>query len=468
MDKRRKCINMKNSLFHFHKETKETTDNMQNQDYKEYEHSDGYQNYGASQNDGDYQSYGPESAESYQESLNGMPPKKTTPKKRKSVRKVAAVTGLALLFGGIAGASFYGVTYLTGLKSPSSGQIAKADIATLQQTSSKSTDTDLTKLVKASMPFVVSIQNLSVEEVQNFFGGTSQQESTSVGTGIIIGENDKELLIVTNAHVVANADSLTVTFNDETSVEANIKGADSDKDLAVVAVPLDSIESSTKSAIKTATLGDSDALQVGEEVVAIGNALGYGQSVTNGIVSAKDREISGYNGTLIQTNAAINPGNSGGALLNTKGEVIGINCAKINDSSVEGMGYAIPVSEVSDIIKNLMNQETKTKVSEEERGSLGIQVRDIDEETAKRYGMPQGVFVSDTTQEDTDSDLQRGMIITAINGTSVAGTSDLQNELSYYRAGQDVKLTVQTADKNGEYTKKEITVTLVKAQTSNQ
>ena len=444
MDKRRKCINMKNSLFHFHKETKETTDNMQNQDYKEYEHSDGYQNYGASQNDGDYQSYGQESAESYQESLNGMPPKKTTPKKRKSVRKVAAV------------------------KSPSSGQIAKADIATLQQTSSKSTDTDLTKLVKASMPFVVSIQNLSVEEVQNFFGGTSQQESTSVGTGIIIGENDKELLIVTNAHVVANADSLTVTFNDETSVEANIKGADSDKDLAVVAVPLDSIESSTKSAIKTATLGDSDALQVGEEVVAIGNALGYGQSVTNGIVSAKDREISGYNGTLIQTNAAINPGNSGGALLNTKGEVIGINCAKINDSSVEGMGYAIPVSEVSDIIKNLMNQETKTKVSEEERGSLGIQVRDIDEETAKRYGMPQGVFVSDTTQEDTDSDLQRGMIITAINGTSVAGTSDLQNELSYYRAGQDVKLTVQTADKNGEYTKKEITVTLVKAQTSNQ
>ena len=211
---------MKNSLFHFHKETKETTDNMQNQDYKEYEHSDGYQNYGASQNDGDYQSYGQESAESYQESLNGMPPKKTTPKKRKSVRKVAAVTGLALLFGGIAGASFYGVTYLTGLKSPSSGQIAKADIATLQQTSSKSTDTDLTKLVKASMPFVVSIQNLSVEEVQNFFGGTSQQESTSVGTGIIIGENDKELLIVTNAHVVANADSLTVTFNDETSVEA--------------------------------------------------------------------------------------------------------------------------------------------------------------------------------------------------------------------------------------------------------
>ncbi len=167
----------------------------------------------------------------------------------------------------------------------------------------------------------------------------------------------------------------------------------------------------------------------------------------------KTGEITGYNGTLIQTNAAINPGNSGGALLNTKGEVIGINCAKINDSSVEGMGYAIPFSEVSDIIKNLMNQETKTKVSEEERGSLGIQVRDIDEETAKRYGMPQGVFVSDTTQRHR-FDLQKGMIITAINGTSVAETSDLQNELSYYRAGQDVKLTVQTADKNGEYTKK--------------
>src|SRR5699024_9671835 len=185
----------------------------------------------------------------------------------------------------------------------------------------------------------------------------------------------------------------------------------------------DSISSDTKSAIKTATLGDSDALQVGEEVIAIGNALGYGQSVTNGIVSAKDREISGYDGTLIQTNAAINPGNSGGALLSTKGEVIGINCAKISDSSVEGMGYAIPVSEVSDIIQNLMNQQTKTRVSEEEQGSLGVQVMDIDETTAERYGMPQGVYITGLTQDNTDSDLQRRYIITALNGTSITDTN---------------------------------------------
>lgn len=372
------------------------------------------------------------------------------------------------MFGGVAGASFYGVNYLTGGNTGSSNQIATADTASLTQVSSGTADTDLTDLVQSSMPFVVSIQNMSVEEVQNFFGGTSQQESTSVGSGIIIGENDNELLIVTNAHVVNNANTLTVTFNDDTSLEANIKGSDSNRDVAVVAVPLKSISSDTKNAIKIATLGDSSALQVGEEVVAIGDALGYGQSVTNGIVSAKDREISGYDGTLIQTNAAINPGNSGGALLNMKGEVIGINCAKISDSSVEGMGYAIPVSEVSDIIQNLMNQETKTKVSEAERGSLGIQVMDIDESTSQRYGMPEGVYISGFTQDNTDSDLQKGYIITAINGTTVSSTSELQNELEYYKAGEDVKLTVQYADKNGEYASKDITVTLVSSQSTNQ
>lgn len=387
---------MKKQFFNFHKNTEENKDNMTNDQSQGYE---GYQNYR-----NDYQqNYQQDSFYPYGQQTPEQDPHKKSPKKRKGVKTVAAVTGLAVLFGGIAGGAFYGVNYLVGGSGSSSNQIARADTASLTQVSSGTTDTDLTDLVKASMPFVVSIQNMSVEEVQNFFGGTSQQESTSVGSGIIIGENDTELLIVTNAHVVENANTLTVTFNDNTSLEANIKGSDSDKDLAVVAVPLDSISSDTKSAIKTATLGDSDALQVGEEVIAIGNALGYGQSVTNGIVSAKDREISGYDGTLIQTNAAINPGNSGGALLNTKGEVIGINCAKISDSSVEGMGYAIPVSEVSDIIQNLMNQQTKTRVSEEEQGSLGVQVMDIDETTAERYGMPQGVYITGLTQDNTDS-----------------------------------------------------------------
>lgn len=448
---------MKKQFFNFHKDTEENRNNMSNEQSQGYE---GYQNYG-----NDYQqNHQQDSFYPYGQQTPEQNPHKKSPKKRKGVKTVAAVAGLAVLFGGIAGGAFYGVNYLAVGSSSSSNQIAQADTASLTQVSSGTTNTDLTDLVKASMPFVVSIQNMSVEEVQDFFGGTSQQEATSVGSGIIIGENDTELLIVTNAHVVENADTLTVTFNDDTSLEANIKGSNSDKDLAVVAVPLDSISSDTKSAIKTATLGDSDALQVGEEVVAIGNALGYGQSVTNGIVSAKDREISGYNGTLIQTNAAINPGNSGGALLNTKGEVIGINCAKISDSSVEGMGYAIPVSEVSDIIQELMNQETKTKVSEEEQGSLGIQVMDIDETTAERYGMPQGVYITGLTQNDTDSDLQRGYIITALNGTSITDTSDLQNELGYYRAGEDVTLTVQSAGTNGEYTSQDITVTLVSSQ----
>nr|WP_294465348.1 trypsin-like peptidase domain-containing protein [uncultured Sellimonas sp.] len=440
---------MKKHFFNFHKDTKETMNSQKTQG------TEGYTNY---QQDAFYP---------YSQHPQGTDPNKKPSKKRKGVKTVAAVAGLAVLFGGVAGGAFYGITYLTGGTGSSSGQIAKADTASLTQVSTGTADTDLTDLVKSSMPFVVSIQNMSVEEVQNFFGGTSQQNSESVGSGIIIGENDSELLIVTNAHVINNADTLTVTFNDNTSLEANIKGSDSEKDLAVVAVPLDSISSDTKSAIKTATLGNSDELQVGEEVVAIGNALGYGQSVTNGIVSAKDREIDGYNGTLIQTNAAINPGNSGGALLNMKGEVIGINCAKISDSSVEGMGYAIPVSEVSDVIQNLMNQETKTKVSESERGSLGVQVMDIDETTAERYGMPQGVYISGLTQDNTDSDLQRGYIITAINGTAVTDTDDLKNELGYYRAGQDVTLTVEYPDNNGEYSSHDITVTLVSSQ-SNQ
>lgn len=399
---------------------------------------------------------------------SGLVPAKPRKKNRKGLKAVAAVSGCAVLFGLIGGPTFQGVQYFTGNTISLANPIDKSDKAELQQVSDSGTvETDLTKLVKESMPFVVAIQNMTVEEVRDYFGGVQQQKQESVGSGIIIGQNDTELLIISNNHVVEGADTLTVTFNNEKSVEANIKGRDPEKDLAIVAVPLDKISSDTKSAIKTATLGDSNDLQVGEQVIAIGNALGYGQSVTNGIVSAKDREIDGYNGKLIQTNAAINPGNSGGALLNSKGEVVGINSAKISDSSVEGMGYAIPVSEVSDTIKKLMNQETKTKVNENERGSLGIQVMDIDEETAKAYGMPQGVYVADVTEGNDGNGLEKGYIITAINGTKVQTTNELQNELSYHKVGEKVTLTVQYPAEKAQYKEKDVTVTLIE-NTTNQ
>lgn len=389
-------------------------------------------------------------------------------KGNKKWKTAVAVTGFAVLFGVVGGATFQGVNYI-GNKITGENQIAQTDTSGILQVSdSGTTETDLTKLVKESMPFVVSIQNMSVEEVQNFFGGTQEQQEESAGSGIIIGEQNNELLIITNYHVIEGADTLTVTFTDEKSVDVNVKGTDADRDLAVVAASLDDIDSDTKTAIKTATLGSSDDLQVGEEVVAIGNALGYGQSVTNGIVSAKDREIDGYNGKLIQTNAAINPGNSGGALLNSKGEVVGINCAKINDESVEGMGYAIPISDVSDIIKNLMSQETKEKVDQSERGSLGIQVMDIDSSTAEQYQMPEGIYVRGFTEgsKAEDAGLKKGYIITAIDGTGVTSANELESELSYHKAGDTVTLTVKYPDEGGKYEEKEIKVTLINS--SNQ
>ena len=448
---------MKKQFFNFHKNTEENKDNMTNDQSQGYE---GYQNYR-----NDYQqNYQQDSFYPYGQQTPEQDPHKKSPKKRKGVKTVAAVTGLAVLFGGIAGGAFYGVNYLVGGSGSSSNQIAQADTASLTQVSSGTTDTDLTDLVKASMPFVVSIQNMSVEEVQNFFGGTSQQESTSVGSGIIIGENDTELLIVTNAHVVENANTLTVTFNDDTSLEANIKGSDSDKDLAVVAVPLDSISSDTKSAIKTATLGDSDALQVGEEVIAIGNALGYGQSVTNGIVSAKDREIEmeGFDSKLIQTNAAINPGNSGGALLNIRGEVIGINTVKVHASAVEGMGYAIPISDVTDIITGLMNKETRTQVPEAQRGYIGIEGTNVDSQSSEQFGMPEGVYVSRVMENGgaEKAGITKGCIITGIEGSGINNMESLQEQLSYYRIGETVTLTVQFPAGQGEYNEKEVDVTL--------
>lgn len=325
------------------------------------------------------------------------------------------------------------------------------------------------------MPSVVSITNLSVQEVQSFFGGRYQQEMESAGTGIIVSQTDDELLIVTNHHVIQGSETLTVTFNDESSVEAGVKGSDAAHDVAVIAVPKDQISDETMKAISVATLGDSTQLKVGEPAIAIGNALGYGQSVTVGVISAVDRELAskdestGQIGSavkMIQTDAAINAGNSGGALINVSGEVIGINSSKLAGTQIEGMGYAIPISDVSDIIDNLMNQRTKRKVAEAQQGILGIRGYDVTTEISQKYQMPLGVFVYETVPGGgaEQAGITQGNIITGINGSSVSSYDELQKELTYYAVGDTVTVTVQIPENNGEYTEKQVEVTLGEQQ----
>ena len=424
--------------------------------------------------DNQYNYYRPDSDENRgagnQQGFGAGPQKdpKTSKPKKGYMKKVALVVGAAVLFGAVGGVTMQGTSYLTGKllgKNTKSTVGTTKTVSNAKLTTSTSTVTsDVSDIVENTLPSIVSITNMSVQEVQNFFGGISQQESESAGSGIIISQNDSELLVVTNNHVVEGSDTLTVTFNDGNSVEAQIKGTDSARDLAVVAVPLYKISDDTMNAIKVATLGDSDSLKVGEPAIAIGNALGYGQSVTTGIVSATGRTIDGFDGEYIQTDAAINPGNSGGALLNANGEVIGINSAKINSSAVEGMGFAIPISDASDVIQNLMNKETRSKVSDEERGYLGIKGYDVSEEGAQMYNMPTGVYVKEVMSGggSEKAGLTKGSIITGFEGSSISGMSSLQEQLQYYKAGEEVTLTVQIPDKNGEYTEKDIKVTLGK------
>lgn len=396
------------------------------------------------------------------------------PKKKhgKGASRWAKVVCTGLVFGVVASAAFQTSNIVAGKvlgTTQTTNKTAKttttANSAKLTTSSNSSSGTaNVTEVAKNAMPSIVSITNMSVQEVQNFFGGTQKQKSESAGSGIIVGQNDSELLIVTNNHVVEGSSTLTVTFIDEESVEADIKGTDSDKDLAVVAVPLSKIKDSTMNKIAVATLGDSDKTQVGDQVIAIGNALGYGQSVTTGIVSAKERTMDSYDGKLLQTDAAINPGNSGGALLNANGEVIGINSAKIATETVEGIGYAIPVSDVSDLITNLMNQKTKTKVAESERGYIGIKGVDVTSDSAQMYNMPTGVYVSEVISGGgaEKAGITKGAVITGIEGTTVDGMDALQEQLQYYKAGEKVKITVQPQSKNGEYEKKDVEVTLGK------
>lgn len=393
--------------------------------------------------------------------------------------RIAGVTAAAVLFGTVAGGTMFAVNttgeYLKGQYITIGQTETQAQVKVAQSDDGDSStpagapvtsaiQTDVSSIVEKAMPSVVAINNTMVMQQQTWFGPSQTVEVPSSGSGIIVGQNDEELLIVTNNHVVEDSKELTVTFIDNQQVTAAIKGTDSETDLAVIAIPLKDIPSDTMSQIKVATLGDSDALKVGQGVVAIGNALGYGQSVTVGYVSALNREVKAEDQTtrtLLQTDAAINPGNSGGALLNMKGEVIGINAAKYSSTEVEGMGYAIPISQAQDIINELMNKKTRVAVDENEQGYLGIQGQNIDETAASMYGMPRGIYVYKIVENSaaSQSDLREKDIITKFDGQTVRTMADLKDMLTYYKGGDTVNLTVQSLE-NGQYVQRSVEITL--------
>ena len=419
--------------------------------------------------------------------------KKNPKNSKKLAKKIGAITLSAVLFGSVAAGSFQAVNYFSPFSKTtgSSGSTTSnnsSSTSLLKTTavsgSSNTGSLDVSDITTSAMPSIVAITNKSVQEVQDYFsqfgfggqGQTQTQETESQGSGIIIGKNDSELLMVTNNHVVEGADTLSVCFIDNQVYEAAIKGTDPENDLAVIAVPLDSISDDTMSQIAVASIGDSDSLKVGEQVVAIGNALGYGQSVTTGIVSAVNRTLSSdssdtqdsnsssddsSSATYIQTDAAINPGNSGGALLNMNGEVIGINSAKLASTEVEGMGYAIPISRVSDIIDDLMNQTTRTKVDSDKQGTIGIKGINVTSDVQEKYGLPEGIYVSEVTSGSAadKAGITSGSVITKFDGKSVNDIESLQDLLQYYEAGETVELTLQVPDSDS-YKEKTISITL--------
>lgn len=400
-------------------------------------------------------------------------------KKGSMAVKVAGVTAAALLFGTVAGGTMFAVNTVGELvKGRYTTESTSEPVTVAQAETSGNTgsggnggvpvtaaiQTDVSAIVEKAMPSVVAINNTMLLQHQTWFGPSQTIEVPSSGSGIIVGQNDEELLIVTNNHVVEDSRELTVTFIDNEPVTAAIKGTDSDSDLAVIAVKLSDIPAETMSRIKVAVMGDSDALKVGQGVIAIGNALGYGQSVTVGYVSALDREVHAEDDTtrhLLQTDAAINPGNSGGALLNMNGEVIGINAAKYSSTEVEGMGYAIPISQAQDIINELMNKKTRVAVDERKQGYLGIQGQNIDETAAAMYGMPRGIYVYKITEDSaaSRSTLREKDIITKFDGQTVRTMEDLKEMLTYYEGGDTVNLTVQSLE-NGEYVERTVEITL--------
>lgn len=398
-------------------------------------------------------------------------------KKSGFAKKAAKLVGGALIFGVIAGVSFQGIHYInTHFNKENVTLDSNVDesenvlsqnantIAVTTSTNISDTSNIVSQVAKNVMPSIVSI-NCSAFSTEEFFGRVYQQPVEGSGSGIIIGQNNEELLIVTNNHVVSGKDAKVevifgVESDEQETVTATIKGTDAGNDLAVISVKLSDLSDDMKNNIRIATLGNSDDLQVGEMSIAIGNALGYGQSVTVGYISAKNREISIEDATmtLIQTDAAINPGNSGGALLNAAGEVIGINSAKLSSTEVEGIGYAIPISEAIPIITELMNRE---ELSEEEQGYLGIIPSDVPEAYTEIYQMPRGVFIKEITEDSPaqKAGLKEGMIITAIDGRTLENVEDLQEILTYKSAGTMVKVTVKILE-NGEYVEQFYDVTL--------
>ena len=408
---------------------------------------------------------------------------------RKIAKKGLTFSLCAVLAGGLAAGSFEGVNKLAGWSGATTVEAASnKDETTLTYAKSEKKDADasdsksdtgkdtgstakgsldVSEIVSEALPSIVSITTKSVQEVQNYFGmygmygyapQQQEQEVEGSGSGIIVGKNDDELLIATNYHVVEGADTLSVAFTDGNAVEASVKGFDEERDLAVVSVSQDDVEDDTMDAISIANIGSSDDLKVGEQVVAIGNALGYGQSVTTGIVSAKNRRMDSDNNTvtdgsddssdgvnLIQTDAAINPGNSGGALLNMEGEVVGINSAKLASTEVEGMGYAIAISDVTDILQNLMNETSRDKLDDSEHGVLGIKGSSVSSEAVQMYGIPAGVFVKEVTEGGAadKAGLKANSVITEFNGKTVSSIDQLTEYLSYYEPDEEVELTVQ-------------------------
>ncbi len=403
------------------------------------------------------------------------------PKKKKKGgfgKTLAKCLVLALVFGSVSSAAFMGTNYIgrqmfgDAVTTEGDGN-NNAATPTTTVAGSSSDVYDVSDIVTNCMPSVVSITNVGTTEFRTFFG-TYEQESQSSGSGIIIGRNDTEILIVTNNHVVSKANEISVYFNsdgedadEDNVISAKVKGTDPGKDLAVIAVKVSDIPQETLDIIKIATIGDSGMLAVGEPVVAIGNAYGYGLSVTSGIVSALNREVSVesdgmmINNRLIQTDAAINPGNSGGALLNSKGELIGINSVKFISEEVEGMGYAIPISDVETIIGDLMNKVTRDLVEESDRGYLGITGVDVTTDASKNYGMPEGVYINTITEGGAaeKAGLQKGDIITKLDGSRITGYSQLRETLSYYSSGETISITIQRME-NSEYAEKVLEITL--------
>lgn len=440
-----------------------------------------YNAYGSQQNNGynAQQTYNP-----YQQPVGGKKPEKARIRKGGFGATLGKCAAIALVFGLVAGGTFTGVNY-AGSKvlgiTQQSGE-SKADSSDSSKTVQKATSTgsaqdltDVSAITQEAMPSIVAITNTGTVSYQTFWG-TQQQESQSAGSGIIIKQDDKYLYIATNNHVVANAESLTVQFCDNETVSCEVKGTDAADDLAVVKVALSSIKADTLKQIKVASVNDSDELTVGQGVIAIGNALGYGQSVTNGIISALGRSVSVQdettgktvtNNNMIQTNAAINPGNSGGALLNAQGEVIGINSAKYSDTSVEGFGYAIPMSDAMPIINQLIERE---KVDESQKAFLGIQGQDISSDVAQAYNMPEGVYVYQVVSGSAadKAGIRQGDIITEFDGQSVSTMSQLKELMTYYKSGQKVKVKLERLGNGYEEQTIEVTLLSQSGVTSNK